>query len=188
MILSDKEIKEYLRTGKLVIKPLEENQIKSASIDLTLGNEFGIFKQENTPFLDLMDLNSNHIRKIKVDEREGFVLQPKKFVLGIIREYIKLPTDLAAYVEGRSSLGRLGVLVHITAGFIDPGWEGHLVLEMMNANEIPVIIYPGMRVCKLVLFKLSSPSEVPYGKRKDAKYYKQKEIVGSKFGKIDLKP
>lgn len=183
MILSDREIREYLKNGKLVIKPLEENQIKSACIDLTLGNEFGIFKHENLPCLDLIELDSNHLRKIRVDEREGFVLHPKKFVLGIVREYIKLPEDLAGYVEGRSSLGRLGVLVHITAGFIDPGWEGYLVLEMMNVNEIPVVIYPGMRVCKLVLFKLSSPSEVPYYKRKNAKYYKQKGVVGSKFGK-----
>ena len=181
MILSDRDIKDYIETGRLFIEPeLKEEQLQSAWVDLTLGREFRKFKSTEAAFID--PKNPTDITEIiTVNEDKPFIIQPGEFVLGNVNEYIKFPDDLAGAVDGRSSLGRLGVVVHITSTFVDPGWEGKLVLEITNVGKMPVALYPGMRICKLVFMELSSPCEKPYYMKKDAKYFKQDKIDQSKI-------
>ncbi|MFH0837359.1 MAG: dCTP deaminase [Candidatus Aenigmatarchaeota archaeon] len=182
MILSDKDIKEHLKSGKLVIEDLDQDRIKAAWVDLSLGNEFRIFKISQHPFIDVKKPIDN-TEKIIVNEGDTFMLHPGEFILGHIKEKISIPDDLAAYVDGQSSLGRIGMVVHITAGFVDPGYHGKLTLEMTNVGKLPILIHPGMKICKLVLFKLSSPAEMPYYKRKDAKYLGQKGAEATQIHK-----
>lgn len=183
MILSDRDVKKYLEEGKLKIEPLEEIQIQPAWVDLRLGNEFRIFKISSVSMIDTKSPIDGYTEKIKIDDDKPFVLHPGEFVLGTVKEYIKMPDDLMGVVDGRSSLGRLGIIVHITSAGINPGWEGIFTLEMSNVGKVPVALYPGMRVCKLVLHKLTSPAETPYYMQKDAKYQKQTGIEESKIFK-----
>ena len=181
MILPDHEIRKLLKEGKIRIEPLDdpENQIQPACVDLRLGSEFRVFKYTDEPFID--PRNPKEYTNTFNSHEKPFVLHPKEFVLGITKERIGVPPDLAAYVDGRSSLGRLGITAHITSGWIDPGFEGRLVLEISNLGKMPVNLYPDMRICKLFFFKLTSPSEVPYNMKKDAKYHKQDEIRQSRM-------
>lgn len=180
MILSDVDIKEHLKTGKIIVENLDDNKIDSGWINLSLGNEFMIFKTASKPYIDVR-FPEDHTEKFVVDDT--FILHPGEFVLGHVKENIRLPNDIAAYVDGKSSLGRIGIVVHVTAGFVDPGYEGRLVLEMTNLGKMPVALHPGMSICKLVFFKLSSPCEVPYNLRKTAKYYKQEGVAASRIDK-----
>jgi dCTP deaminase len=182
MILSDRDIKKYLKSGSLVIDDLSDEQIQAGWVDLSLGNQFRMFKTTSQPYIDVKD-PTDHTEKITIGENAPFIIHPGEFVLGQVKEKIMLPADLAAYVDGRSSLGRIGIVVHVTSGFVDPGFAGNLVLEMTNVGKMPVALHPGMRICKLVLFKLSSAAERPYYMRKDAKYHEQSDVVGSKIHK-----
>ncbi|MFH1229105.1 MAG: dCTP deaminase [Candidatus Aenigmatarchaeota archaeon] len=181
MILSDKDIKSYIKSGRILIEPkLKDEQYQSAWVDLTLGNEFRIFKSTQCALVD--PKKSEDITElISVNDEKPFIIHPGEFVLGAVNEYVKFPDDLAGAVDGRSSLGRLGVVVHITSTFVDPGWEGKLVLEITNVGKMPVALYPGMRICKLVFMQLSSPCERPYYMKKDAKYLKQDNVDQSKI-------
>ena len=181
MILSDRDIKDYIVNGRLSIEPeLKEEQFQAAWIDLTLGKEFRTFKTTQSAMVD--PKNPEDITEmISVDESKPFIIHPGEFVLGTVNEYIRFPDDLAGAVDGRSSLGRLGVVVHITSTFVDPGWEGKLVLEITNVGKMPVALYPGMRICKLVFMTLSSPCEKPYYMKKDAKYLRQDGVDNSKI-------
>jgi len=181
MILSDRDIKDSIKTGRISIEPsLKEEQFQSAWIDLTLGKEFRAFKNTQSALVD--PKNPEEITEvINVDGDKPFIIHPGEFVLGTVNEYIRFPNDMAGAVDGRSSLGRLGVVVHVTSTFVDPGWEGKLVLEITNIGKMPVALYPGMRICKLVFMKLTSPSEKPYNKKKDAKYFKQDKVDQSKI-------
>ncbi len=180
MIIPDHEIRALLKSGKLQIDPLEnaEEQIQAAWIDLRLGNEFQVFKTTAEPFIDSRN-PKEYTQTLTVDGKP-FIIHPGEFVLGITVERIGIPGDHAAYIDGRSSLGRLGVTAHITAGWIDPGFSGKLVLEISNLGRMPVMLYPGMRICKLLLFKLNSPAELPYNLRK-TKYQNQDRVQGSKL-------
>ncbi len=181
MILSDRDIKKYLKEGKLIVRPEpDEKQIQPAWIDLRLDNEFAVFRRREVPYIDPRK-TIDYTEKIFIEDDKPFILHPGEFVLGKVKEYIKLPPDLAGAVDGRSSLGRLGILTHITSTFINPGWGGKLVLEINNIGKMPVALYPGMRICKVVFFKLSSPSEIPYDKREDAKYKEQDSVIPSKI-------
>jgi len=182
MILPDHEIKKWIDDGKLVIEPLEnpDVQIQPAWVDLRLGNEFKLFKVTSTPFIDPKVQIDGYTETIKIDDEKPFILHPREFVLGCVKEYIKLPDDLMGVVDGRSSLGRLGVIIHSTSAGINPGWEGIFTLEITNVGKMPVALYPGMKVCKLVLHKLSSPAEKPYYLR-NSKYQKQTNIQESKI-------
>lgn len=179
MILPDHEIKKFLKEGKIVVEPLKdpEVQIQPSGIDLSLGNEFRIFKTAGIPYIDTRSLPENYTEKVHVDEGKPFIIHPGEFVLGSIREFVRLPADIVGSVDGRSSLGRLGITVHTTSSSVNPGWEGYLVLEMANVGKVAVALYPGMRICKITFHKLSSPAERPYNLRGDAKYHQQKEIT-----------
>jgi len=182
MILADREIKKALKEGKLKVEPApEEEQIQAAWVDLRLGNEFKTFRAISTPFIDTKAPTDGHAETMRVEDDKPFIVHPGEFVLGQIKEEVTIPDDMAAYLDGRSSLGRLGLVVHITSGWIDPGFSGRLVLEITNVGKLPIAVYPGMRICKLVLYKLTSPAERPYHSREDAKYRQQKEIRESKI-------
>lgn len=178
MILPDHEIRSLLKEGKLVVEPIEnpEQQIRSAGIDLRLGNEFRLFKVSGIPYIDIRNKPENYTESIKVENGKPFVLHPREFVLGNVKEYIKMPDNLMGSVDGRSSLGRLGIVIHATSSSINPGWEGRFVLEITNIGKMPVALYPGHRIAKLTLHKLSSPPEKSYSKRKDVKYQAQKGV------------
>jgi len=182
MILPDHEIRKLLEEGRLVVEPLEDRdiQIQPAWIDLRLGNRFHIFKITSTPFIDTRTDSESQTEKLTVEDGDPFVIHPGEFILGSIKEYIKMPPDLMGVVDGRSSLGRLGIVIHSTSASINPGWEGEFVLEITNIGKMPVAVYPGQRIAKLVLHRLSSPAERPYNVRKEAKYNKEKDVTATK--------
>jgi len=175
MVLSDKDIKKAIKEKKLVFRPsLKGEQIGPASIDLKLGPVFKVFHTERHSLLDVKKgLPEGFMKSYKMKDGERFILHPGSFVLASTREYIKVSDDMVVRVEGKSSLARMGILVH-TAGFVDPGFEGGITLEISNQSNLAVAIYPGMYICQIACEKLSSPAEVPYNKRKKSLYLKQK--------------
>lgn len=178
MVLSDRDIKKYLKQRKIVVKPAPnfQEQLGATSIDLRLGSTFRIFDHSKYPYIDPFKKNIGEeiTREVKKKKTEPFIIQPGHFVLGTTIEYVEIPDDLVGSLEGRSSLGRLGIIVHSTAANIDSGWRGNITLELANLGNLPVALYPGMRICALSFMQLSSPAEVPYYKKKNAKYVGQK--------------
>ncbi|RMA97808.1 dCTP deaminase [Hydrogenothermus marinus] len=176
MILNDKTIKEYLNTGRLLIEPIEDYQIQPSSVDLRLGYEFLIYS-DSIKILDVKDKTyTDKMENIKVSKEKGFIIQPKQFVLATTLEYVKLSDDITAFVEGRSSLGRLGLFIE-NAGWVDAGFEGNITLEFYNANSRPIRIYPEMRICQLVFAQMKQPAEKPY----QGKYQGQKGTTVSRI-------
>jgi dCTP deaminase len=168
LILSDSQILAMLKTGSLVIHPLEdpEIQIQPASVDLRLDNTFMVMRHSSIPFIDpLQDLPTHYMdeRRIYPSDGETFIIHPGEFVLAATIERVKLPDNLVGRVDGRSSLGRLGLQMHSTAGFIDPGFEGTVTLEMSNIGRLPVRLHPGMRVCQISFETMAQPAARPYG-------------------------
>jgi dCTP deaminase len=184
MILSDRDIKKALRAGTITIspKPKLREALGSCSIDLRLGNRFRIFDHSKFPFIDPNNprLATDMMKEIVVGN-QPFILQPGDFVLATTMESFTLPNDLLARLEGRSSLGRLGIVVHSTASIFEPGWNGVVVMELGNLGRMPVALHPGMRVCALTFEQLSSLVDVPYNKKKSAKYVGQKSPEASKI-------
>jgi dCTP deaminase len=185
MIVPDHEIKKLLEEGKVRIEPLDdpEVQIQSAGVDLRLGNEFRVFRITSTPYIDTKRKNEDYTDRIVLEEGKPFIIHPGEFVLGTVKEYIKVPADIMGSVDGKSSIGRLGIAIHATSASINPGWEGKFVLEIMNMGRMPVALYPNMRIAKLVLHRLCSECERPYDKRSDTKYNKEERIGESKIHK-----
>lgn len=187
-ILSDKTIKEYLEEGKIVIDPLKDKQqIQPSSVDMRLGDEFKVFKVIRKPYIDPKDEEdiAEYMESSTVPEGEAFIIHPNEFALATTQEYVKVPDDLVARVEGRSSMGRLGVTMHVTAGYVDPGFEGRITLEISNIGAMPVALYPGQRVCQLVFETMTTPAELPYGHpKRNSKYMKQLKPESSRV-KLD---
>ena len=187
-ILSDKTIKEYLEEGKIVIDPLkDEQQIQPSSVDMRLGDEFKVFKVIRKPYIDPKDEEdiAEYMESSTVPEGEAFIIHPNEFALATTQEYVKVPDDLVARVEGRSSMGRLGVTMHVTAGYVDPGFEGRITLEISNIGAMPVALYPGQRVCQLVFETMTTPAELPYGHpKRNSKYMKHLKPESSRV-KLD---
>lgn len=179
MILSDRDIKAKIFAGEIVVKSPNNDHlfnIGSSSMDFRLGRFFKLYNHTKHAVLDPMNAASfkDIVRLIEIDKDDvPFIIQPGEFVLGVTLESLKLADNLVARVEGRSSLGRLGIIVHSTAGFIDAGFQGTITLEITNINRMPVALYPGMRVCQLAFETMSSPAEVPYGHKKSSKYQGQ---------------
>ncbi len=179
MILSDRDIKRQVKEGRIVVNsPMNDHEknIFASSWDFRLGKHFKVYKKSCVAILDPLKMDSfGDLTKLYTIENPGeaFVVHPGDFVLGVTLEKVKLPFDIVARVEGRSSLGRLGIIVHSTAGFIDAGFEGTITLEISNINNVPVALYPGMRVCQLAFETMSSPAEVPYGEKSSSKYQGQ---------------
>ncbi len=187
MILADGDIRRYLEEKRIIIKPQPnlDKQLGAASLDIRLGHLFRVFNETQKAVIDPADPKSleNLTSLIQASQNHPFVLQPGQFVLAVTEEWLALPKDLGARIEGRSSWGRLGIIVHSTAGYIDPGFQGRLTLEMSNINRIPILLYPGARICQLAFETLSSPAEVPYSQKKTAKYAGAKEPMSSKVFK-----
>lgn len=177
MILSDRDIRARLAQGDLKIGPLSdmELQLQPASVDLRLGNEFIIYRPSQVVCLDPRDPATlrDASERVVVPPDQAFVLHPGEFGLGTTVEEVEIPGDLVAVVDGRSSIGRLAVVVHATAGFIDPGFRGQITLELSNIGPLPVRLYPGMRVAQIVLHQLSSHAERPYGPERGSAYQGQ---------------
>ncbi len=181
MILSDKDIKKYINEGKIKITPYDEKeQLKSIGVDLKLGNTFKIFKVTHKAYVDLSDEHYEpDTETVDIPSGGTFILHPDEFVLGITEENIELPNNIMAHIDGRSSLGRLGIGVHSTAGHVDPGWKGKLTLEISNIGKLPISILPGMRFCCLIFETLSSPVEREYR----GKYFGQEGPVESRISR-----
>ncbi|QLD86413.1 dCTP deaminase [Natronomonas halophila] len=177
MILSDADIRRRLTDGDLVVEPLDdpELQIQPASIDLRLGREFLEFQRTNIPCIHPNSEQEvdEYVDETYVEEGEDFILHPGDFVLGTTKERVEIPADLIAHVEGRSSLGRLAVVVHATAGLCDPGYEGQITLELSNLGTAPVALTPDMRISQLTFTELKNPAERPYGAERGSKYQGQ---------------
>jgi dCTP deaminase len=163
MVLSDRTIREAIAEGRIIIDPLGDDCIQPSSVDLHLDNLFRVFLNHTMQVIDVKADQEDLTELVKIPEDQFFVLHPGEFVLGSTYEAVGLPDDLAGRLEGKSSLGRLGLLTHSTAGFIDPGFNGHITLELSNVANLPIILWPGMKIGQLCLFRLSSPSEQPYG-------------------------
>ncbi len=177
MILSDADILDRLEAGDLVIEPLDDLdlQIQPASVDLRLGEEFLEFQRANIPCIhpEREQEVDEYVTETVVEEGDEFILHPGDFVLGTTHERVEIPADLIAHVEGRSSLGRLAVVVHATAGLCDPGYRGQITLELSNLGTAPVALSPGMRISQLTFTELTSPAERPYGSERGSKYQDQ---------------
>ena len=171
MLLSDRDIKAEIDTERVRLEPYDPGMIQPSSIDVRLDKFFRLFDNHKYPVIDPSLDQPELTRLVEVSSDDGFVLHPGEFVLGSTLETVTLPDDQAARVEGKSSLGRLGLMTHATAGFVDPGFSGHVTLELSNVATLPIILWPGMKIGQLCFFRLSSPAENPYGSAKYGSHY-----------------
>ena len=162
-VLSDGTILRLVEEGRLRIEPWDPALVQPASVDLRLGDSFRVFHNHKAEAIDLRNPPTNLTEEVKIEEGEPFVIHPGEFCLGRTLEWVELPDDVVARVEGKSSLGRLGLIVHATAGFVDPGWKGTLTLELNNLTRVPIKLYPGLPIAQLSFMALDQPAERPYG-------------------------
>ena len=166
MVLSDKSIKEELANGRIKIDPLGESCIQPASVDVHLDKEILVFRNSVRPYVDIKENMDDLTEILTIKDDKPFMLHPGEFVLGSTLENIGLPGDLVARLEGKSSLGRIGLLIHSTAGYVDPGWQGHLTLELSNVSNLPITLYYGMKIGQLSYVRLTTEAENLYGSKK----------------------
>jgi dCTP deaminase len=172
MVLSDRTIKRLLDEGRIGIDPYDESLLQPSSLDVRVDRFFRVFRNSRYPYIDVKEQMEDLTELLEVsDEEQPFILHPGEFVLGSTLERVTLPDDLVARLEGKSSLGRLGLLIHSTAGFIDPGWDGHVTLELSNVANLPITLYVGMRIGQLSFVQLTEPAATPYGA----------DAIGSKY-------
>ncbi|MPZ24498.1 MAG: dCTP deaminase [Dehalococcoidia bacterium] len=182
MVLSDKTIKEELAGGRIKVEPFDLNDVQPASIDIRLDRRFRVFRNSRQPYIDVRKPMDDLTELVEVEEDQAFILHPGEFVLGNTIERVALPDDIVARVEGKSSLGRLGLLVHATAGYVDPGWDGHLTMELSNVANLPITLYYGMKIGQLSFARLSTAVERPYGSKElGSKYQGQVEPTASRI-------
>lgn len=163
MILSDKSIKEAAAQGRIVVSPYDESLVQPASIDIRLAAQFRVFRNYRYSCIDPKAPQDELTEMVEVADGEAFVVHPNEFILGNTIERISLADDLVGRLEGKSSLGRLGLIVHATAGYIDPGFDGNITLELSNVANLPILLYPGMKIGQISFFAMSTPAERPYG-------------------------
>jgi dCTP deaminase len=182
MILSDRSIREEIAAGRVVIDPFDDGCVQPSSVDLHVDAEFRVFQNNRYPYIDVRKPQPDLTELVEVKEGDPFILHPGEFVLGSTLERVALPDDLVARLEGKSSLGRLGLLIHSTAGYVDPGWDGYLTLELSNVANLPITIYPGMKIGQISFFRLTTAAETPYGAAgKGNKYQGQRGPTASRF-------
>jgi dCTP deaminase len=163
VILSDRSIREALAAGRIQIDPLGEGCVQPSSVDLHVDRYFRVFRNHTMGFIDVKQDLEELTELVEVREGDRFILHPGEFVLGSTAERVALPDDLVARLEGKSSLGRLGLLIHSTAGFVDAGWDGHLTLELSNVANLPITLYPGMKIGQISFLQMTTPADQPYG-------------------------
>lgn len=163
MILSDRTIREEVEAGRIVIEPFDPACVQPSSVDLHIDRYFRVFRNHTMGYIDVKQNLEELTELVEIPEEEAFILHPGEFVLGSTAERVALPADLVARLEGKSSLGRLGLLIHSTAGFVDAGWDGQLTLELSNVANLPITLYPGMKIGQISFIRMSTPAERPYG-------------------------
>ena len=163
MLLSDKDIRAAIASGRVALDPYDPGMVQPSSVDVRIDRYFRVFENHRYPHIDPSVEQAELTRLVEPDGDEPFILHPGEFVLGSTLEVVSIPDDLAARLEGKSSLGRLGLLTHSTAGFVDPGFSGHITLELSNVANLPITLWPGMKIGQLCLLRLTSPAEHPYG-------------------------
>jgi dCTP deaminase len=182
VILSDISIAEQLQSGDIVIEPLGANAMQPSSVDLRVDRYFRVFRNDTTPYIDPKQAQEDLTELVEVDGDDAFILHPGEFVLGSTLERVALGPELVARLEGKSSLGRLGLLIHSTAGFVDAGWDGHLTLELSNVANLPIAIYPGMKIGQISFLRMTSAAAAPYGSSAARSKYKgQKGPTPSRY-------
>lgn len=182
MVLSDRTIKLELAKGRIVVDPLDPDDIQPSSVDLHLGSDFQVFRNSRLPYIDPAREQPGLTERVTASAAEPFVLHPSEFALGTTVERIALPDDIVGRLEGKSSLGRLGLLIHSTAGYVDPGWDGKLTLELSNVANLPIILAPGMKIGQISFAHMTSPVDRPYGHPDlRSKYQGQKEATPSRM-------
>ena len=182
-VLSDGTIMRLVREGRIKIDPWDESLVQPASVDLRLGDSFRVFHNYRVTSIDLSDPPRGLTEEVKVEDEEPFVIHPGEFALGRTTEWVELPEDIVARIEGKSSIGRLGLIVHATAGFCDPGWKGTLTLELNNLTRVPIKLYAGLAIAQLSFMTLDAPALRPYGHEQLGSHYQgQVEATESRYG------
>lgn len=181
MVLSDHSIREEIAAGRLVIQPFEDRFVQPASVDLRLGREFRVFRNYRLPYIDVKKEMPELTDLERMDADNPFILHPGEFVLAVTLERVEIPDDLVGRLDGKSSLGRLGLIVHSTAGFVDPGFKGRLTLELTNVANLPVTLYYAMPVSQISFTRLTTPADNPYGSGSGSKYQEQSGPEPSRY-------
>ena len=182
MVLSDRSIREALAAGRITIDPFDDELVQPSSVDVRCDHRFRVFHPGRYPYIDVKQAMPDLTELVEIGDGRAFILHPGEFVLGATLERISLPDDLVARLDGKSSLGRLGLLTHATAGFVDAGWDGHLTLELSNVATLPIAIYPGMKIGQISFFRMTSPADHPYGSdATGSKYQGQRGPTPSRY-------
>src|ERR1700736_4993405 len=182
MVLSDRTIRRMIAEERIGIAPYDPGLLQPSSLDVRVDRYFRVFRNSRYPFIDVKQAQEELTELVEIDDETPFILHPGEFVLGSTLERVRLPDDLVARLEGKSSLGRLGLLIHSTAGFIDPGWDGHVTLELSNVANLPITIYYGMKIGQLSFVQLSEPAQTPYGASElGSKYQGQQGPTPSRY-------
>ncbi|MBA3436031.1 MAG: dCTP deaminase [Chloroflexi bacterium] len=181
-VLSDRDIRAAMQAGRVRVDPYDPSCLQPSSVDLHLDRDFRVFRNNRYPYIDVRQAQPDLTEIVSIEDDEPFILHPGEFVLGQTLEWVELPDDLVARLEGKSSLGRLGLLIHSTAGYVDPGWKGNLTLELSNVANLPIALYCGMKIGQISFFKMSSPVERPYGSKElGSKYQGQSQPTASEY-------
>ncbi len=181
-VLSDRDIRAAIDAGDVKVRPYDPKDLQPSSIDLHLDRSFRVFRNNRYPYIDVRAPQPDLTELLQITDEEPFILHPGEFVLGQTLEWVELPNNLVARLEGRSSLGRIGLLIHSTAGYVDPGWKGNLTLELSNVANLPIALYYGMKIGQISFFRMSSPVDRPYGSPDlGSKYQGQSEPTASAF-------
>jgi len=182
VVLSDRDIRAEITSGRIVIDPYLPEAVQPSSVDLHLDRRFRVFKNSRYPYIDVREEQSELTELVEIGGDDPFILHPGEFVLGSTLERVALPNDVVARLDGKSSLGRLGLLIHSTAGFVDPGWDGNLTLELSNVANLPITLYDGMKIGQISFQRMSSPVEIGYGDaRIGSKYRGQRDPTASLY-------
>ncbi len=181
-MLSDRSLRQALAEGRIEVEPIGGNAVQPSSIDLRLASQFRVFRNHKRAIIDVKQDLSDLTELVEIEPDAAFVLHPGEFVLGSTLERVKVPDDLVARIEGKSSLGRLGLLIHSTAGFVDAGWNGQLTLELSNVASLPITLYPDMKIGQISFMQMTTPADQPYGsKAVGSKYQDQTGPVASRY-------
>jgi dCTP deaminase len=182
VILSDRTLREQIDAGRIIIEPFDPSMIQPSSIDVRIGNLFRVFRNHTSAVIDVKQNQEDLTELITIHDDHAFMLHPGEFVLGSTAERIGVPDDLVARIEGKSSLGRLGLIIHSTAGFIDAGFDGHITLELTNIATLPITLYPGMKIGQVSFMRMTTPADNPYGKgARGSKYQGQRGPTPSRY-------
>ena len=175
MILSDRSILKAVQDGRIIIEPFDQECLQPSSVDLHLDHRFLVFKNHTLGHIDVREDLSNLTQEVSANDDDPFMLHPGEFVLGSTLERVSVPDDLVARLEGKSSLGRLGLLIHSTAGYVDAGWDGQLTLELSNVANLPITLYPGMKIGQISFVQMTTPADRPYGSSELGSKYRGQE-------------